>query len=128
MLVRGAAGRPVRHHRTYELTLWNGRILRTRISKPVDGSTYGPSMWAHILREQLEATRAEFWACVNDGLPPDRGAPAVVVPTEALPLYLYRALVGLGVTEDELRGLGPAAAAALHARLLAQSESESSDL
>lgn len=75
-LVRGATGRPVKHHRTYELALWDMRVLRTRISKPVDKTTYGPSVWSHILRQQLEVTPDESWACVSDGTLPDRGAPA----------------------------------------------------
>lgn len=34
-LVRGSRGKPVTHHKTYELTLWDSRILRTRISRPL---------------------------------------------------------------------------------------------
>lgn len=60
---------------TYELTLHDGRVLRTRISHPVDRTVYGAAMWAHILRDQLDVEEAEFWACVLDGTLPDRGAP-----------------------------------------------------
>jgi hypothetical protein len=119
-LVRGATGRPVRHHRTYELTLWDRRILRTRISKPVDGSTYSRSMWAHILREQLEVSADDFWACVRRGLLPDRGAPIRAVPANAVPLYLVRALTALGVPERDVLDLDAAGAATLHAQLLTE--------
>ncbi len=99
-LVRGATGQPVRHHRTYELNLWDGRILRTRISRPVDRSEYSRSMFAHILREQLVVTAEEFWACVERRTLPARGAPA---PERAgLPYSLFRQLtetVGLAPTE-----------------------------
>src|SRR4051794_41203434 len=43
--VRNARGKPVRHHETYELSLFDGRILRTRISRPVNRTTYGPAMF-----------------------------------------------------------------------------------
>ncbi|WP_439694073.1 cytotoxic translational repressor of toxin-antitoxin stability system [Curtobacterium sp. SP.BCo] len=117
-LVRGATGRPVRHHRTYELTRWDARILRTRISEPVDRSTYPPRMWAHILREQLAVDSPAFWACVEDGVLPDRGGPARRAPSNALPLYLVRALRDLDVPEERILDLDPSAAAALHAELL----------
>lgn len=117
-LVRGATGRPVRHHRTYELTLWDARVLRTRISRPVDGSTYSARTWGHILRNQLAVDATVFWRCVDDGVLPDRGAPVRAIPDHALPLYLVRALADLGVPESEVLGLDPAGAATLHADLL----------
>lgn len=99
-LVRGSTGKPVKHHRTYELPLSSGAVLRTRISKPVDRSTYGPSIWAHILRDQLVVTSEEFSACAADGILPARGAPQ---PAPAsLPLHLVNELVTrLEMTPDE---------------------------
>lgn len=123
-LVRGATGRPVKHHRTYELPLWDGRILRTRISQPIDKSTYAPSMWSHILRTQLDVTAKEFWACVNDGVIPDRGGPAVATVREALPLHLVRSLTALGVPEDEVLSLTPREAAELLAKKYTETERE----
>jgi hypothetical protein len=84
--VKNARGQKVRHHATYELVLHDGRILRTRISRPVDRTAYGPSLWGAILKDQLEVTADEFRACVKGGQLPDRGAPEV--PAEALPLAL----------------------------------------
>lgn len=115
-LVRGASGRPVSHHRTYELTLWDGRILRTRISRPIDRSDYPPSMWSHILRSQLEVPAEVFWDCVDHGALPDRGAPERIDPKRAVPLYLRDALIDLGVPDDEILDLDAAGAAALLAR------------
>ncbi|WP_200918408.1 cytotoxic translational repressor of toxin-antitoxin stability system [Leifsonia sp. Leaf264] len=114
--MRGATGRPVQHHRTYELTLWDGRIYRTRISKPVDGTTYGAKVWGHILREQLHVTADEFWSCAQDGLLPDRGQPAPRAERKAVPLHLVRALQEFGVSEDEIFALDPAGAAELLAK------------
>lgn len=96
-----AKGKPVAHHVTLELVLHNGRILRTRISRPVNRTTYGPSMWSHILRDQLEVTADEFWSCVQDGQLPDRGAPTV--PQEALPASLvFQLMREVGLTADEV--------------------------
>jgi len=112
-LVRGASGQPVKHHRTYELALWDGRILRTRISKPVDKSQYATSMWAHILRSQLDVTADAFWCCVNDKLLPDRGAPKTLDAKKAVPLFLVEALRERGVDDDAILALDAAGAAAL---------------
>lgn len=84
--VLNAKGQKVRHHATYELALHDGRILRTRISRPVDRTAYGPSLWGETLKNQLEVTPDEFWGCVKEGALPDRGAPEA--PTTALPLEL----------------------------------------
>jgi hypothetical protein len=76
-----ARGRTGTHYVTYELGLPDGRILRTRISHPVDRNAYGSSLWSHILRDQLGVSEEEFWACVRDGIKPDRGVPEA--PPEA---------------------------------------------
>ncbi|MGO8888937.1 MAG: hypothetical protein ACLP8X_35190 [Streptosporangiaceae bacterium] len=53
--------------------------------------TYGASLWSHILRDQLEVDQATFWACVQEGKKPDRGAPEP--PPEALPADLVHVLL-----------------------------------
>ena len=118
-LVRGATGRPVQHHRTYELALWDGRILRTRISKPIDKTTYGPRMWSHILREQLEVMAEVFWSCVLDGTPPDRGGPERREEKKSVPLHLFLALKQFDVADDAILELGAAGAAHLLSSLYA---------
>ncbi|MFQ4150280.1 cytotoxic translational repressor of toxin-antitoxin stability system [Arthrobacter sp. LAPM80] len=85
-LVVNARGKPVRHHATYRLVLADGRVLRTRISRPVDRSTYSASIWNHILQDQLMVGDDEFWACLEERVLPARGSASV--PELALPLAL----------------------------------------
>ncbi|NMI54268.1 MULTISPECIES: cytotoxic translational repressor of toxin-antitoxin stability system [unclassified Streptomyces] len=91
--------RDVDHHVTYELTLIDGRILRTRVSHPVNRTTYGRALWQRILRDQLHVTEEEFWACVNNSVRPDRGAPEP--PAESVPVSLaYQLIHKVGVPEE----------------------------
>lgn len=109
--VRDARGRTGTHHVTYELTLTDGRILRTRISHPVDRTGYGPSIWSHILKDQFAVTEDEFWRCVLDGTPPTRGLPEK--PTESLPIDLVHLLIHrVGLSESEVAGMNKATAIA----------------
>lgn len=109
--VRDARGRTGTHHVTYELDLVDGRILRTRISHPVDRSGYGPSMWKHILRDQLDVDEPVFWSCVQDGVRPARGTPQP--PAESLPAELVYLLISrVGLDESEVGGMNRAEAVA----------------
>jgi hypothetical protein len=100
--VTNARGKPVGHHVTYELNLPDGRVLRTRVSRPVKTTTYGPSLWTTILRDQLCVTDDEFWACVHDRQKPDRGGPPAA-PAAALPAQLVFQLVHeAGVPEADV--------------------------
>lgn len=102
--VRDARGRTGTHHVTYELALPDGRILRTRVSHPVDRSGYGRSLWAHILRDQLQVSEGEFWACVQNGLKPDRGV--AHPPPEALPAEVVHLLITrVRLREDEVHAM-----------------------
>jgi hypothetical protein len=102
--VRDARGRVGTHHVTYKLDLVDGRVLRTRISHPVDRSSYGASIWKHILRDQLEVSESQFWPCVKDGIKPDRGLPHP--PDTALPAGLVHLLISrVGVSESEVAGM-----------------------
>ncbi|MCC7128522.1 MAG: cytotoxic translational repressor of toxin-antitoxin stability system [Microbacteriaceae bacterium] len=103
-LVPNARGRAVTHHETFKLTTPQGEILRTRISHPPGRQTYSPTMWSHILRDQLHVTPAEFWACVTKGTLPDRGA--IRIPDSALPLALVSRLIrDLGMSRSEIANL-----------------------
>jgi len=118
--VQRPAGGTVRHHLTYELHLDDGRVLRTRISRPPSrGLTYGPSIWGHILRDQLEVTEEEFWACVDEGKVPVRSRPAAP-PPEAIPAGIVFLLRRHGVREEEILALTKAEAVALLATLLSE--------
>ncbi len=94
-------------HETYELDLADGRVLRTRISRPPNRTTYGARMWAHILRDQLDVTVDEFWACVSDGVAPDRAPDDVVEEVDdAIPVDVVTLLVGrVGLTRRDLVGM-----------------------
>jgi hypothetical protein len=100
--VRGSQGRTGTHHITYEFEHPDGRTLRTRISHPPDRTSYGPSMWSHILTEQLVVTEAELWACVQRGELPVRGK--LAPPTAAIPAQLVWQLIhNVGIDEKEVR-------------------------
>jgi hypothetical protein len=73
---RGTGG----HHVTFELTLPDGRVLRTRISHPPDRQTYGPRLGAHVLRDQLQVSEEEFWTCVQEKKVPQRGRREPIAP------------------------------------------------
>jgi hypothetical protein len=93
------------HHVNYELALPDGRILLTRVSHPVNRNTYGPRLWAHILRDQLEVTEAEFWACAENQVVPERGA-TTEPPAEAIPLGVVTTLINqFHIPEAEVRAM-----------------------
>ena len=103
-VVRDAKGRTGTHHVTYELTLPDGRTIRTRISHPPDRSCYGSALWGHILRDQLMVSEDEFWACVKNGVRPARGMPTP--PVESLPAELVFLLIHrVGLPEAEVATL-----------------------
>jgi len=103
-VVRDSQGRTGTHHLTYDLDLPDGRTLRTRVSHPPDRTDYGPSIWSHILRDQLAVNEAEFWDCVRRGERPNRGQPApppAAIPSELAYLLIHR----VGVTENEVAAM-----------------------
>lgn len=103
-LVQSARGKAVGHHLTYTFTHPDGRILRTRISRPIKPEPYGKTMAAHILRDQLEVRDKEFWACVNDKIKPNRDVISTAV--EVIPASMLLMLKNeLHMSEPELKGL-----------------------
>jgi hypothetical protein len=101
---RGTSG----HHVTFELTLPDGQVLRTRISHPPNRQTYGPGMWAHILRDQLQVGEDEFWACVREKKVPQRGRREPTTPS--IPAGVVAQLLSHGVEESAVRRMGRAEA------------------
>jgi hypothetical protein len=80
------------------------RILRTRISHPPNRTTYGASMWSHILRDQLDVDEATFWAAVHDGVQAARSAP--VIPAETLPVEVAFLLINrVGLTREQVAAM-----------------------
>jgi hypothetical protein len=98
--VRNARGKGG-HHVTFELTLPDGQVLRTRISHPPNRQTYGPSLWAHILRDQLDVGEDEFWACVREKKLPQRGRSEPTTPS--IPAGVVAQLLSHGVEESDVR-------------------------
>jgi len=98
--VRNARGKGG-HHVTFELTLPDGRVLRTRISHPPNRQAYGPSIWAHILRDQLQVGEAEFWACVREKNVPQRSRGEPAMPS--IPEGVVAQLLSHGVEESEVQ-------------------------
>jgi hypothetical protein len=105
--VRNALGK-AGHHVTFELTLPDGQILRTRISHPPKRRSYGPSMWAHILREQLCVSEDEFWACIREKKVPQRSRGGPVLPS--IPAGVVAQLLSHRVEESEVRRMSRAEA------------------
>lgn len=103
-IVRNATGKRG-HHLTFELALQDGSILRTRVSRPADKTSYGKALWAHILTDQICVSESEFWACVTDNLPPERsGSDAVAV--EAPPVgVVYQLIHRAGLPTDEVAAM-----------------------
>ena len=102
--VRNARGGTGSDHLKFELHLPDGKILRTRVSHPPNRDTYGPGIWTHILRDQLEVSEAAFWACVQDKVKPPRGVPEV--PKETLPADLVFTLINkVGLPEREVASM-----------------------
>lgn len=104
--VLNARGKPTEHHITYELDVGDGRILRTRISRPANTSTYGKGMWSHVLDDQLHVTEAEFWDCVENKKPPERSVAAAAPEGAALPASLaYQLMNTLQLSSTEIASL-----------------------
>ena len=107
--VRDARGRKGTHHITYELALPDGQVLRTRVSHPPDRTDYGPSLFAHILRDQLHVTADEFWACVKGDERPDRAGS--VTREDSLPADLVHLLINrVGLSEVSVGAMSRQAA------------------
>ena len=97
-----AAHRPKGDHHRYVLTLAAGATLYTRVSHGA-GSIQSRDMWAHILRDQLEVTADEFWACVDKGILPPRPSPESPTPSEGLPAGLVWQLIRkAGMSEGDV--------------------------
>ena len=91
--VQSARERTNKHHLTFELPLDDGRVLRTRVSRPPNNESYGKALWSHILRDQLCVTQGEFWSCVDDRKVPVRSRTTSIPPSAALPAGLAHQLV-----------------------------------
>jgi hypothetical protein len=99
------AGATGDHHR-YTLTLATGDVLSTRVSHG-SGQINDPGAVAHILRDQLAVSEADFWRCVEKGTLPPRPQPSAP-PVQGPPLdaKLARNLLRkVGLTQAEVATL-----------------------
>jgi hypothetical protein len=61
-------------------------------------------LWAHVLRDQLDVSEEQFWACVHEGVRPDRGNPEP--PAESLPADLvYLLITRVGLAEAKVASM-----------------------
>lgn len=104
--VPNARGKQVSHHITCELALDDGRIPRTRISRPANNDTYGPSLWTAILRDQLDATEDAFWDCVERrALPPRPGRADFPAPAGLPASLVHQLKTALGLNDADIAAL-----------------------
>lgn len=102
---RGTVKRRMGDHHRYLLRLPDGRLLMTKISHPSNKETYGPDLWAAILRDHLQVSAEEFWACVDGGILPARSRPPAPLGEE-IPIGVVHQLINrAGLTDAEVRAL-----------------------
>jgi hypothetical protein len=68
---------------------------------------YSEELWQTILREQLQVTEEQFWACVIEGTRPEHGI--VTKPgsaAETIPANIVHTLQVNGLTDAEITALG----------------------
>jgi hypothetical protein len=83
------------------------------LAAPSSKETYGRRTWAHILRDQLDVSEREFWACVEDGELPDRGREETHAPVGAIPVDVARLLASrVGLSRAEMQAMTSAQATA----------------
>lgn len=111
-----ARGGEVKHHATFILRLPE-MFLRAKISRPLDRTTYAPSMFSQILRDQLAVSKDEFWDCVANGRIPQRGIAVAQPSSPGLPLRPALELERLGQTRETIGALSTSEAEELLARL-----------
>ena len=87
----------------------NGSTLRTKVSHSVRDEI-GPSLFGHILRDQLHVDETTFWAVVHGRTAPDVAAAPTTPPTPGW--LVQRLIVTVGMSEDDVRALSAEDAAA----------------
>jgi hypothetical protein len=72
-----ASGKRTGDHHRYVFTTPSGDRLMTRVSHG-SGQIGDRDLFAHILRDQLQATEEQFWDAVDSGTRPKRPTPRAV--------------------------------------------------
>jgi len=101
----GERGGRRQRHLFFEKLLPDGRLLQTHISHD-RGKSIGAGRFGAVLRDQLEASRADFWAAIEAGEPVDR--PVALDEEEVVEhdAWVIRVLAGeLHMSPDEIAAL-----------------------
>lgn len=101
-LARGK--RRVGDHWRYSKEQPDGTVLRTKVSHAVRDEI-GPSLFGHILRDQLGVDEERFWAVVRGH--PEQPAPAEDSPRTTPGWLVQRLIFTVGLSEAEVRALTP---------------------
>jgi hypothetical protein len=80
----------------------DGRTFRTKVSHSVRDEI-GPSLFRHILRDQLHVDETTFWAVVRGRAEPEE--PAGAPPTPVPGWLILRLIFTVGMSEEEVRAL-----------------------
>ena len=89
-------------HWRYSKEQPDGRTFRTKVSHSVRDEI-GPSLFGHILRDQLDVDDATFWAVVHGRSVPQ--APVAPTPTPVPGWLIQRLIVTVRMSEQEVRRL-----------------------
>lgn len=103
---KSGSSRETGDHYRYTLTLATGDVLYTRVSHGA-GQLDDPNLIAAVLREELQVTEKQFWACVNRGtIPPRPKLLQTDSSVEKLDAKLIRNLIRrVGLSLDEIEKL-----------------------
>lgn len=89
-------------HWRYRKVTRDGRTLSTKVSHSVR-EEIGPSLFRHILRDQLEVTEDAFWAVVRGR--PEIAAALAPAPVPIAGWLVERLIFTVGMAEEEVGGL-----------------------
>jgi hypothetical protein len=106
---RARGGSKTGDHWRYSKELPDGSRLRTKVSHGVRDEI-GPSLFGHVLRDQLHVDEATFWAVVRGRAKPQE--PSTPAPTPIPGWLVQRLIMTVGLPEDDVRSMGPEEAAA----------------
>jgi hypothetical protein len=101
-----ASGKRTGDHHRYVFTTPSGNRLMTRVSHG-SGQIGDRDLFAHILRDQLQATEEQFWDAVDSGTRPKRPTPDAEVPDGPLidAKLARNLLVKVGLPPADLAGM-----------------------
>ena len=100
----GRGKKRVGDHWRYTKEQPDGAVLRTKVPHAVRDEI-GPSLFGHILRDQLGVDEERFWAIVRGQL--EQPAPTGDAPRATSGWLVQRLLFTVGLSEEEVRAMTP---------------------